>query len=243
MDEKFRRILSIDWDYFFPDSMPYDMGHSERHGPLMQEILWSTRAASHHQVSGQSLLDHYIPTIPPGFWDIVKGVPKQVYVADSHLKIWVVISPLLFAQVTSLDAHHDCAYNPQRKLSAKTIVDCGNWGYWSRQTFNTGRLDLWYPGWRKSSPEQFGGRQRAYKPTTLNYGLPAPAEYDFVFICRSGAWTPPWFDKDFLWFSQSLGRQKCLENVEPRDLTMEKARETAAHWEAQKAELLKEVTA
>ena len=222
----FKRILSIDWDYFFPDSMPYDMGHSESHSPMLQEILWSIRASSHHPITGQSLFDNYVPTIPAGFWSIVTGFP-QVVVADSHLKIWDVLQPLMFAQVTSLDAHHDCAYGKQ----TKAVVDCGSWGYWSRKCALVGRMDLWYPEWRKDNAEGYHGRARMYKPTSVNYGLPAPASYDTVFICRSGAWTPPWFDDEFLKFAGSIGHYKCLEDVSNRGISMEEARKLLAHNE------------
>ncbi len=37
-------ILSIDWDYFFPDTSEYDWGHNEN--SIMLDFIWSTRCIS-----------------------------------------------------------------------------------------------------------------------------------------------------------------------------------------------------
>jgi len=224
-----KRILSVDWDYFFPDSHTYDVGMSESHGPLVQEILWSHRASCHSLTTKAALLDEYVPTIPKDFWGrVVSGRPERFFVADSHLKLWGVLEPLMFAQVTSLDAHHDCGYNKQTVAA----VNCGSWGYWGRKTAVVGRLDLWYPKWRRGTKEPLSGRSRFYRPTTMSYGLPPAAEYDIVFVCRSGAWTPPWYDDLFLRFVNQ-GDQKCLEDVSPRSITLDRAKELKVHWESQ----------
>jgi hypothetical protein len=225
-----KRVLSIDWDYFFPDSRPYDMGHSECHGQMLRDILWNTRASSVNLSTGEPLLETYVPVIPKDFWSLVIGKPGKVYVADSHFKIWAALEPWFLSQVTSLDAHHDCGY----RLQKEPYVDCSNWGFWGRRTGQIGRLDLWYPEWRRTNPEGFCGRKREYKPTTTSYGLPAPAEYDIVFICRSGAWTPPWWDSEFLKFTQGPGSWEVnptfLETVETRGISMEQARAAREQW-------------
>lgn len=217
------RILSIDWDYFFPDSQPYDMGHSENHSMILANVLWHNRTAAHNLITQEPLLETYIPTIPTKFWDIITNKPI-VTVAESHLRIWELIQKKFACQVTSLDAHHDCGY---KKL--QDYVDCSNWAAWGLEFKYIGRLDLHYPAWRRAAGE---GRRQA-KPTSVSYKLPAPAPYDHIFICRSGAWTPPWFDQTFLNFVRVPNTPTFLDDMIPR-MSMEDAlkarKENQAMW-------------
>ena len=79
------KILSIDWDYFFPDSSPYDWGHNE--SMFYLEAIWPMRLASVNMWTGQEAFSEYVPTIPRNFWKrVVKNKP-EIYYAESHASI------------------------------------------------------------------------------------------------------------------------------------------------------------
>ena len=216
------RILSIDWDYFFPNSENYDWGANEENS-IFYEAIWYTRCNSINLATKKDVLSEFRPTIPANFWSIVTNRP-MIYVYESHSQIWNYLEE---ANVYSLDAHHDCGYrdvdlsayfqsHPQIVKTRKgyeiqeTQVSCANWAHFGRITDRINRLELFYPRWRKEFPEFFVNK----KPDSISYRLPKPQAYDLIFVCRSGCWTPPWFDSIFIRFlKNSKLETKFLDEV------------------------------
>jgi len=185
-----RKILSIDWDYFFPNSEPYDWGTNEDN-PVYRDVVWATRCFWLNPFTKREAIFEYLPTVPQDFWSIVTNRPK-LYIADSHRDIWKLLQTFPGCSVTNLDAHHDCGYQG----ILRDRVDCGNWGHHGR-TFIAGKLiselHLCYPRWRLTEEEP----APVTDPTTVSYLPPEPQDYDAVFLCRSSCWCPPWRDTDF----------------------------------------------
>lgn len=217
------KLLSIDWDFFFPDSMPYDWGHNETFF-FLTDAWGMFRTDSHNQVTGEPALDAYAPTIPRQFWSRVldKNMPSALFTAESHATIMSVIkglrslSPKLVTSITHLDAHHDHGYE-----NKSPSLDCGNWAA-KAQAMGI-EVNLYYPEWRKALAEA----KPDVKPTSIHYGLPDPDKYLNVFVCRSGCWTPPWYDDCFKRFiaSSGLNAQAQDEYVNMnRGLTLKQAR-------------------
>jgi hypothetical protein len=221
------RLLSIDWDYFYSDSLPYDMGHNEAYSGILANLLWTTRCNSVNLFTHESLMDAYVPSVPRGFWGKVLKNKPVIYMAESHKEIWDLLESEI--QVVSLDAHHDCGYCPIDKKSL--CVDCSNWGAVGRMLGRIGSMDLYYPTWRKDTPEGFLHGRKVYKPSSISYGLPSPAEYDKVFVCRSGAWTPPWHDAAFDRFVRQSGCT-IVGKVPQRGVSIKEARECAKNLNA-----------
>lgn len=244
------KILSIDWDYFFPDSSPYDWSSNEENG-LFYEIIWSMRITNKNMFTRESVLDEYVPTIPEDFWGIVKNRP-QCYKAESHKRIWDIIDIHRNVELTNIDAHHDCGYKHNydyRKLVPfKTTVpekvinhiDCGNWGAFGQAGKRITKFKLVYPAWRKKYRECDPNHKSYWFPKNVKYKLPKPANYDIVFICRSACWTPPWFDKslfDFIdssnmeftpmddYINKMRGSQDIEELKKQRDIQLEQYKE------------------
>jgi hypothetical protein len=174
------KILSIDFDYFFPDSSWFDWGHNEN--MLFLETIWSIRAADIHLKTKQSAIDYYVPTIPTDFWSLIKNKPN-LFIAESHTRICQLLNTKNI--IYNLDAHHDCGYNYNKS------VDCGNWA--SHALTINSKVHIIYPTWRKTSPEH----KSLSQPTSISYKLPKPQNYDVVFVCRSGCWVPTWCDTEF----------------------------------------------
>ena len=193
-----KRILSVDFDFFYPDSAPYDWGHSEHYSPLMANMLWHARCGNINLMSGEDALESYAPTVPEDFWARVLLNQPPAYVADSHLSIWDVLEdqPGSSNTIVSFDAHHDCGYGDYRTLvdvAEITYVDCGNWGLHGKLTGRIKSLQLHYPEWRRKARETLTEVHTDLQaPSKVSFGLPGkPDSYDLVFVCRSGAWTPP----------------------------------------------------
>jgi hypothetical protein len=190
------RLLSVDWDTFFPDSAPYDWGHNET-GMIFYEIIWGLRAGNRSMATKERALDAYVPdrTMLNGFWQkVLAGKPTLAFASDSHLDAYRVAKEVGWRgmEVYNFDAHHDCGYPGNDGRQAH----CGNW--LKKLGKRVTRAVQCYPAWRKEAPEgepkglQFP-REVAYWP------LPGPVEFDAVFVCRSSPWTPSW--SDHLWLS------------------------------------------
>ena len=177
------KILSIDWDYFFPDNTPYDWGAHESNW-VFYEIVWSARCSAQNIITKADMLEEYIPNIPENFWSIVTNKPK-IIVADSHCQIWNQLPRN--STVYNLDAHHDCGYHE------KDHVDCSNWGQYGLLLDKIKKLKVFYPTWRRNSPES----KPLFGPSSTDYGLPRKQKFDLIFVCRSSCWTPPWWDPTF----------------------------------------------
>jgi len=207
------KILSIDWDFFFPDSTPYDWGHRE--SPLFIDMLWSTRTASHNPFTKKSVIEEYRPEVPKDFWRIVTNRPSRLLMAESHCHIFDLLIFPEPAEVVNLDAHHDLGYGPGDK--DLNCIHAGNWVWAAKKMKCVSSYTLCYPEWRRGHEEP-----RKKDKTKVVYGLPEPAEYDMVFICRSGAWTPPWYDDQFWMLTEGAmsGSRDTHVELHKRELTM-----------------------
>ena len=218
-------ILSVDFDYWFPEKIEYDWGHQE--SPFFIESIWSFRAA-------QMLVDGNDPRTSPKYLD--KPYPFdfrnflkekgwtfkkrfQVFLAESHASAYHALSELSGdLTIYHIDAHHDFGYN--RNLAD---VDCGNWLYHLAKDCSVRDINLVYPLWRENqymnSDGDAGNPEMPHQETLdtmkhltgkmphITYGLnslPNDVKVDVVFICRSGAWVPPWLDEDFLLLASSF---------------------------------------
>jgi hypothetical protein len=140
---------------------------------------------------------------------------NHICVAESHAALYTAITerfPNEPVAVINFDAHHDIEYNNP----PKGVPKCDNW---VRGLFNRGSLAgymLVYPNWRKDFPEvkdqtfiyeklPFNEMARVHVRHYDKGGEPVPlgpGGVDMVFVCRSGCWVPPCYDKlfnDFLW--------------------------------------------
>lgn len=217
------RILSIDWDYFFPCDEGYDWGHQE--SPFFIDTLWNFRVGNKTH-DGKLILDVHTPTAPENFWPKILTNKPRLIVAESHCEIWNTLDMLrVFGpiEVVNLDAHHDCGYKKYPRKTPDTFsLDCGDWAFWGLRTHRISAFHQHYPAWRKARPE---GRPAA-RPTSVSFELPAADSYNAAFICRSGAWTPPWYD-DQLTGLIKASRLKTSRVLAPRGLTLQQAREQA----------------
>lgn len=191
---RLRNVLSVDWDFFFPDVWQFDWGHREE--PLFLEVLWAVRPGSRSLETAEVAIDvvHPDEKLLDGFWEKVVGCsPQLLVVVDSHADMHKVLGAWGGTKrLVNFDQHHDLGY----ASDMTGTLNCGNWVTKAVQNGLLEKYELWYPPWRKGKPEgEIDGRVEP------KYGLPKkPEKFDCVFICRSSAWSPSWSDDRWIEF-------------------------------------------
>jgi hypothetical protein len=206
-------LLVIDYDFWFPNPLEagtvrdweemslYDWGHAET-AIFLSNTLWTVRA-------GQ-FLQNGLPlpqvTVPEGGW--AEFWKRFRFSDDAYLEY--ADSNMYAGQMTPgegqgpwesivlFDAHHDSGYNID---SVETWLErgrysCEDWMVY-QHVLGCDDLTVRYPTWKPAGPEE---RLPDGMPTKqmVDDGQPLDTVFDAVFICRSGAWVPPWCDRGFL---------------------------------------------
>lgn len=194
-------ILSVDWDYFFPDVRQFDWGHREE--AIFRDFLWGIRTAGISLETGKYALDVVHPDFDllDGFWEkVVEGEPLFLVIVESHLDLYRLLEAWgMPCQVTNFDQHHDLGYGHGfGGEGGLPVTDCGSWAIHGIEDKLISMYKLHYPTWRKGNDEPIiTGYSGFY---SIDYDGPEPCYYDAVFICRSSAWTPSWADDKWLEF-------------------------------------------
>jgi len=192
-------ILSIDWDYFFPDNFQFDWAMDDKKF-IFYEMIWPLRWGHMHFKTKQFAKDIYHPDqqLLNGFLDkiLTNSKPSLLSIAESHSDIQHLIE--LFpakVHIYNFDQHHDIYYGNELPKE-ESQLNCGNWvGYFLDQIES---YHLFYPPWRKSNPEH---KDDKLLYAEVSYSIPKdPPEFHMVFICRSSPWTPSWSDNYWIKF-------------------------------------------
>ncbi len=181
-------VLSIDWDYFFPDTFPFDWGHSERN-TFMLDAIWTFRTNSFNLKTREPALETFVPDEKAldGFWKrVCPKDPSRLVITDSHKDIILFLDS---DNVYNFDAHHDCYIDKD--------LNCGSWVKFGFEDLSIQRFIQVYPSWRSKSPDS----DSEFPLHEIHFEIPDNLPlFDLVFICRSSAWTPPWWDHKWLEF-------------------------------------------
>jgi hypothetical protein len=190
--------LSIDWDFFVREKIEWDFGHRESLLFIRPAPLWLLRYAVLDLVDETDIRKYadFYPT------DILKEFEQkglkvngaEMFVAESHVEILYAFGKRYPARyLISLDAHHD--FNP-----VGDTVSCGNWARYFFERDYYEKMMFVFPKWKEYAKCEFGGK---ISHRILCY----PSWKDFpkgdyevkrIFLCRSGAWTPPHHDDEFV---------------------------------------------
>ncbi|RTG92017.1 hypothetical protein [Thermus scotoductus] len=208
------RLLVVDFDYFFPvpqdpqDPLAFLYSWAHFETPYYLGEVWEERALA--------FLLRGLP-LPQargweGFWERFAFAPEaRLYYADSNALAFHSDVHQGVREVMLFDAHHDAGYRPLGVEPA-----CDDWMvYYARQG---ARLRVFYPSWRDPSLEPVPAVpvERVKDP-----GGPVEGVFHRVFLCRSGAWVPPWADEAFFSFLEAAPLPKvALEPVERRPLDL-----------------------
>lgn len=216
-------VLSVDWDYFFPNSGNYDWGHGETN-QFMMEAVWSHRVASRNMRKPEIIaVNEMRPKGYENFWDKIQFSDEPLLiVAETHKDMHMALDQYVRADtVFNFDAHNDIAYRDGDRKS----LHCGSWVHHAFKDKLLKRYELIYPEWRKTQPEAhdiFAYTSKKIKDNTkVHYAMPELPKIGAVFICRSSSWSPSWSDDNWLefiyWWQNnkpfSWGTKACAEWV------------------------------
>jgi hypothetical protein len=207
-------LLVIDFDFFFPNQSEmehpdpatkglYDWGHAE--APFfIDSPLWTIRASTF------TAFDLPLPqvTVPDGGWSTFWGRftltdDATIAYGDSNAHAGDLQGNTIRGAYTSIhlfDAHHDSGY---RVKSLGEFLDrgeysCEDWMLY-QQAKGCHDLTVHYPTWKPN-----GLREKTAKGSltrqVIDDGQPLATAFSTVYVCRSGAWVPPWCDTDFVDF-------------------------------------------
>lgn len=240
------RLLSVDWDYFFPNPlladkaedptvMLYDWGHRE--APFFIVHVWDDRAAGFVRnklplpsTSGEEKT----------FWSrfrFAKGA--RLWYAESHSFMVYKQDWGRAAEIWNFDAHHDAGYgdgDASFERLRQGVIHCDDWLMW--YLLVGAKAEVVYPRWHDKALQIDGlskllTKLQASSVSTavqlnrrIDDGSPVEVEFDDVFVCRSGAWVPPWLDARFHEFIRAcpLPRNQ-LQHLPERQYNPERVQE------------------
>lgn len=222
-------LLSVDWDFFFtkledPSQQDfkkywglYDWGHRESN-LFIDGPIWPSRAAD--------FMRFHLP-LPSttgeeaGFWRRFRFTPRTtLFVGESHSEIAVPRVSRYVNRVWNFDAHHDAGYKNRETVINRIVqegtVSCDDWAA-AFSLLNITDLHVRYPRWRA-----YALKAEPAPAVPIDRGVDQEAEgfptFDRIFLCRSGAWTPPWVDEQFFAFVAACPARRTvwLDDLKPR---------------------------
>jgi len=200
-------LLSIDWDYFI-------FARKENWGSYIENTkniinLWYKRYIQ-AKAWGKDIQKLYkLSSDIDGFWEKIRehfSISKKVkaFVSDSHALSYDIAREQGCNSVYLFDAHADLGYGGLSSLDFE--VNCANWlGKLFKEKYIVEAYIIYSP-YTDEKPDYFKPMNNAFNIGYPGFdGLPSGIEVSAVHICRSGAWTPPWFDERFTRFIDSPG--------------------------------------
>ena len=214
------KVLSIDWDFFiaatneergymFPD------GGNENLTSYIQNVVW----ASHYGNLSYDLKKVNVDREALKKIRFVLSNQRQVkahncvaamMITESHRHAYdfivdSLLSPQQPIEVYNVDFHHDI-YDIPRSIDVSSMdlphdtydikpekdeVDCGNWLRILSRDYHVS------PHWvAREDSDAEGETQEALPQATLDDLM--KVQFDIVFVCRSGMWSPPHLDIEFI---------------------------------------------
>jgi len=210
--------LSVDWDYFI-------YTHKENWGSYIENTnnvvnLWYKRYIQ-AKSRGQDIQESFrLSDDVDGFWQKIRSRfiftdGTEVLVSDRHTLSYDIARKLKCSEVYLFDAHADLGYGGHSCLDFE--VNCANWlGKLLKERHIT-KASIIYSPYTTEKPEYFMVMNKSFNICypALN-DLDAGIEVSAVHICRSGAWTPPWYDDRFERFADGLGLPYKVIDCPPR---------------------------
>jgi len=212
-------LLSIDWGYFICSKVK---GYSYIENSRNVLDAWYKRYFMLKR-QGKALEDLYSLSPEVGvFWEKIRqkfiiDPSVKVYISDSHILSYYVARDTRCVVVYLFDAHADLGYGGLRSLNFE--LNCANWLGKLLKDGVIQKASIVYSPYTFEKPSDFKEINGAYNVEYINWeSIPHGMEVAAVHICRSGAWTPPWYDVKFLKFVRDSG----LSNLEFIDFTPRK---------------------
>ena len=217
-----KKVVSIDFDYWIPEDLVLDLGHQEN--SLFITTLWNMRLSTYASLETKLCIspDEVPQPMSMGkfFRDRKMKINRSsspIAAAESHASIVHFLEGMEKVDIFTIDAHHDFGYGDKDK------DDCGSWVRTLANADVLNSVHLFYPMWRKKY--DYDWNELAQKQAdewksqgidvNVSFGLddfPEGLHVDKLFVCRSGAWSPPWTDDDFIMMFSCLMMNLKMSN-------------------------------
>ena len=216
MREERLNVLSIDWDYFINASIGerlelFPDGGNENLPDGLGQLIWSGR-----YIDGRL---NNIKTDTKAIRRLKKCIRNQsllleTMIVDSHRYAYDFIKDYMFqhdydsVNLVNIDFHHD-VYD-----FGTDEVDCGNWlRILMKDLEDSDSKFTWVC--REDSDDLRLELFDLEKTTSLD--IIDEDDWDIIFICRSGMWSPPHLDKNFMdcfkWLLEYGGYVRYQESI------------------------------
>jgi len=202
-------MLSVDWDYFICVQRHNWGSYAESKRTIND--LWYKRYLQ-LKLNGEDIQRCF--SLSPDadrFWERVRKIFQiakgtRAYVSDSHAVAYDVARADGCDTVYLFDAHADLGYGGLSSLNFE--VNCANWLGKLLKSGQVKAANVIYSPYTKEQADDFPEQNQAYAIRYLSLEeleqSPETIAVDVVHICRSGAWTPPWYDGKFWQFVKRL---------------------------------------
>lgn len=198
-----RVLISIDWDYFIKSEMQEIVS--------LRENYWNIYLRWYKEYLKNPGIELHYRLLPGyrSFWDTLMqkyslNTSTVLFVSESHKYSYYLAKRLDCSKVISFDAHADLGYGGY--LTQGYYTHCANW--LGRLVYNRfiEEAIIVYSPYTKEKPEEFKENTSIHfaRWNTLDRQMPDEVVAG-IHICRSGAWTPPWYDNELYRFMDASG--------------------------------------
>lgn len=218
-------LLSVDWDYFIKVRPEWCGSYIENNRCIIN--TWYKRYIEEN-IRGVDLEKEIkVNDFAFNFWDFIRSKYDfdnnlKIFVSDSHKFSYNIAEKHECNQVFLFDAHSDLGYGGLSSLEFE--LNCANWLGKLFKNKIIDKANIIYSPYTLEEEKDFEELNKIYNIKYLKLNQIEKEKISVIHICRSGAWSPPWLDKDFYNFLKQLKMPyKKLENIirnwDPKGLT------------------------
>lgn len=215
-------LLSIDWDYFVHTRGIFWGSYTENPRNIID--IWYRRYIK-EKSQGKDLHEFFRLCGTNTFWKKINehfifSKTAKAYISDSHALSYDIAKKHQCDVVYLFDAHADLGYGGLTSLDFE--VNCANWLGKLLKDRIADEANIIYSPFTSEKPEYFRSINEAFNVRYLKFSdLGRKIRVSVVHICRSGAWTPPWFDEKFFQFVKNSGMEHMIVNCPERKWDVE----------------------
>lgn len=202
-----RALLSVDLDFFIYTKKGNWGSYIENTENTIK--LWYKRYIL-SKAQGVDIQDFFkLSPETETFWEKIGkhfsfAKDTMVYVSDSHVLSYDIAINHKCNTVYLFDAHSDLGYGGLSSLDFE--VNCANWLGKLLKDKKIRQANIIYSPYTVEKRECFKEINNTFNIRYLSLSqLSTSIAVYAVHICRSGAWTPPWYDEKFMEFVKALG--------------------------------------
>lgn len=206
-----RVLVSIDWDYFIDCGGLETLSLRENYANIY--LRW-------YKEYFQNPLFMFSYGIHPGLENFWKSLKQRcsmdeacLWISESHKYSYHLCRSLNCRRVISFDAHSDLGYGSI--FGEREHIHCANWLAQLLRCRETKEAQVVLSPYSMEKPGDFETDKVCFcRMDDLLMG--EDETVGGVHICRSGAWSPPWYDGELMRFIELSGITKRKGSLKPR---------------------------